>query len=662
MSCPFKNKSIHASKQLPDQSFKRLIPSLVGLNPTQADLDLLAKTMLDPVARGPLDGSKLPAGLTYLGQFIDHDLTLDQTSVLGTIVDVNTLPNVRTSWFDLDNVYGLNNEFLNPQGFFDIGVNANGEDDLPRDPSTGIAIIADGRDEENLIISQLQLLFLKFHNKVFSEIQLQNPTLTVPELIVKAKQTVTLHYQYIVVNDFLANMCGKFFSRLFDTNGKPIISSEIQAISPSLAIEFSGAIYRYGHSLVRDAYYINVNFDVFPIFSPDLPSPLVTIPDLRGFKPLPNNFTIDWSMFFPMPGFKGFQVTENMDTFITDSLYNLPQSVATNPSILPLRNLMRGVTYGLPSGQDLARAFGIPESEVLAASKGNLVFQSLNTPLVNQTDLHHLTTVFGEQTPLFYYGLKDNHVNGNGIHLGALPSKIIGETFLSLLVSNPTSYISTGWLPTVGQFGCINPNQYTITDLICYTFNIKNTPTDLIPTIDSNYFDPFENKQGKIGLVGHALVPTLGNPVAPAADILINPYPGMTIGKFDPTLALPINTTQAEVNQIAKNAVAHKLDSTLAVVQFIYNKIILGIAQGLILPLAPPAPPADIFSPSVPIIPNSNLTVNLTPDQIRAKAIFNAIDKASYMLKPNAILDAPRASQEVTNSLVPGAIPVILLI
>ncbi len=648
---------------IPAQSFKRLIPNLAPLNANQLDLELLSKTMLDPAKRGPLDGSILPAGLTYLGQFIDHDLTLEQSSILESPVDPTTLPNTRTSWFDLDNVYGLSNEFLNANGLFDIGKNSNGEDDLPRDPATGIAIIADARDEENLIISQIQLLFLKFHNKVFTELQSANPTLPIPDLVTQAKQIVTLHYQYLVVNDFLVYLCGKFYSRLFDANGQPIISPEIQAISPSLSIEFSGAIYRFGHSLVRDAYYLNANFDVFPIFSPDLPSPLVTIPDLRGFKPLPSNQTIDWSMFFPMPNSKGFQVTENMDTFMTESLYKLPISVASNPPpILPLRSLMRGQVYGLPSGQDLARAFGIPESEVLSASKGNLVFQSLNTPLVNQSDLAHLTTVFGEQTPLFYYTLKDCHVNGNGVHLGALPAKLIGETFLNLLTISPTSYISLGWTPTVGKYGCVTPNKYGMTEFICYALGIPHTANDLIPDLNSNYYDPIENRQGKIGLVGHALVPTLGNPVAPLPDVVVNPYPGRTISLFDPTLILPVNTTQAEINQVASNAVTHKLDSTLAVVQFLYNRIILGIAQGLIVPLAPPAPKADIIPPSSPIAPPVPQTVKLTQDQIRARAIFAAIDNASFMLQPDAIADATRAVQEVTTALTPGAIPTILVI
>ncbi len=645
---------------IPAQSFSRLFPNLSGLNAGQLDLELLSKTMLDPAKRGPLDGSVLPAGLTYLGQFIDHDLTLEQSSILGTTVDPTTLPNTRTSWFDLDNVYGLSNEFLNAQGLFDIGKNSNGEDDLPRN-TNGIAIIADARDEENLIISQIQLLFLKFHNKVFNEIKTANPNLTVNELIVQAKQIVTWHYQYIVVNDFLAKMCGKFFSRLFDANGNPVISQEIQAISPSLSIEFSGAVYRYGHSLVRDAYYLNSNFDVFPLFSSDLPSPLVTIPDLRGFKPLPPNQTIDWSMFFPMPHSKGFQVTEHMDPFITEALYKLPFSVTQGPPpILPLRNLMRGVVYGLPSGQDLARAYGIPESEVLASSKGNLVFQSLNTPLVTQADLLHLTQVFGEQTPLFYYTLKDNHVNGDGIHLGSLPSKLIGETFLNLLKTNPDSYISNNFKPIVGQYGCIIPDKYTMTELICYTLGIPYSTTDIVPDIYSNYYDPLENRQNTVATVGHPLVPSLGNPLAPAGDAVVNPFPGRTVKTFDPTLTPPINVTQTEINQVANNAVKNNVDAILAIVQFFYNKIILGIAQGLILPLAPPAPKADILPPSTQLPPNLPPVINLTPDQLRAKAIFAAIDKASFMLQPDAITDATRAAQEVSTALTPGAIPPIL--
>jgi hypothetical protein len=650
---------------LPVNAFVKLFPNATPLVSTQADLQLLATTMLDPNARGPITGSTLPAGITYLGQFIDHDLTLDLLSnINSTQVPADQLVNERTSFFDLDNVYGLTNQFLNANGLFDIAVTASGEDDLPRNPNTGAALISDGRDDENRIISGLQLLFFKFHNRVFAELQLANPKFTIPQLITLTKQTVVLHYQYIVVNDFLKTLCGNtFFARLFDANGKPLIHPAIITAGPSISLEFSGAAYRFGHSMVRDAYYINKDFDVFPIFSPTLPSPLVTIPDLRGNSELPPNQTIDWSVFFPMPKAKGFQVTENLDAFVTKALFTLPTTVVTDsPAILPLRNLMRGMVYGLQSGQDLASAIGIPVNEILSASAGNLVFQTLNQPIVNEGDIIHLTNTFGEQTPLFYYCLKDNHVNGNGNHLGALPSAIIGQTFLSLLLQSPTSYLNNNFSPTVGKYGCIRPNIYTMTEFITYALNIPYSVKDEIPSPDYNCFDPFENRQGLVSSIGHSLQPSLGIPGVIAPDAVVLAYPGRVIHKYDPTLTLPPNTTQTEINTVAANAVAAKLDPTLAVVKFLNNRTILGIAQGIILPLAPPAPPAVIVPPASNVVPPTPPVPVLTPDQRRGNAIFLSQDIATFMLQPEAISLVTTVADEITKALTPGGIPPIIVV
>lgn len=648
---------------IPTQSFNKSFPNLAPLIATQLDLELLAKTMLDVNARGPITGSSLPAGYTYFGQFIDHDLTFDNTSVLTAPADLNTLQNTETNLFDLSSVYGITNTSLNANGLFNIGKTPNGDDDLPRD-ANGNAIIADPRNDENLIVSQLHLAFLKFHNKVFTDIKTANPTFTLAQLITQAKQTVVWHYQWLVVHDFLADICGKFFTRIIDANGNLTIHPNIKSMYPNIPIEFTGAIYRFGHSMVRDAYYVNSAFDVFPIFSPILPPPLVSIPDLRGSRPIPASQAIDWSMFFPMPFHKGFQVAENFDNFITESLYNLPipTVVAAMPNILPLRNLIRGTfTYQLPSGQDLATAMGIPANEILKASSGNMVFQTLN-PLVTATDINHLTTVFGEQTPLFYYILKDNHVNGNGQHLGSLASKFIGDTFLSLLSNDASSYLNNKFSPVQGSFGCITNGIYRFAEFFTYALGLPAfTANDIIPNSQTNFFDPFENNIGKIAPVGHPLVPSLGVPGA-ALDVVLTAYPGRTINAYDPTLTLPVNCTQAEVNQVATNAVKFKVDSTLAVVRFTNNKTILGIAQNLIAPLAPPAPIASVFPPAVLPPPDVLPTITLSADQKRALAIFNETDVAQFMLKPQAILDAARAAKEINDALFGLVAPPITLV
>ena len=629
----------------PQHFFNRCFANLPPFLPSDADLSLLANTMLDPNARAPTQGSKVTAGMTYFGQFVDHDLTFDESSQLGAAADLATLKNTRTSFFDLDNVYGVSNQYLNASGLFDIGRNVNGDEDLPRD-TAGIAIIADPRNEENQIIGEFQLAFLKYHNRVFADVSIANPNFTLQQKIDTSKQIVTNHYQWLVVNDFLASICGRFFSRLFDANGVPIISPEIQAMYPNMPIEFSGALYRMGHSMVRDAYYVNKNFDVFPIFSPTLPAPLITNPDLRGFQPLPANFTIDWSMFFPMPFSKGFQVAERFDVFMNETLFNLPIIVADTASLAE-RNLLRGKTYNLPTGQDLARAFGIPEEEILTRTKGNMIIQTQDFPVITANDLNYLETVFGDSTPLFYYGLKDNHVNGNGEHLGSLSSKVIGETILCLMKNNPNSYFNNGFRPIAGQYGCVSSGVYTFAEFFTYALNLPPfTAADILPTAFTNYFDAFENAQFKMALTGHALMPQVGL----LAEPLIQPWPGKVAHQFDPTLAL-VNATQIEINTVANNAIKFGVDTTLAIVRFLNNRHIISIAQGLVGPAAPDAPVAAIFPPAIPPPPYVPPTVVLTPEQARANAIFLSQDAALFMQKPDAVKDAARAQREITDAL-----------
>ena len=130
------------------------------------------------------DNEAIPAGYTYFGQFVDHDITFDPVSSLQRINDPDALENFRTPRFDLDSVYGSgpgDEPFQYDRDSIDgvkllVGkgrdVNTGettSEDDLPRN-AQGIALIGDPRNDENIIVSQLQLAFIKLHNKFVDQI------------------------------------------------------------------------------------------------------------------------------------------------------------------------------------------------------------------------------------------------------------------------------------------------------------------------------------------------------------------------------------------------------------------------------------------------------------------------------------------------------------
>src|SRR4051794_34955442 len=213
--------------------FGRLFRTLPGFTPSSEPLTALAARMLEPPDPGDQGGDEdegldgpIPAGYTYLGQFIDHDITFDPVSSLQRQNDPDGLHDFRTPRFDLDSVYAdgpNNNPFLydpdvdGGKTTFLTGVNANGEADLsrnslPNDPGNGLprgrALIGDPRNDENVIVGQLHLLFVHFHNKVVEKLKLDGINLEGDALFEEAQRQVRWHYQWIIVNDFARRVCG----------------------------------------------------------------------------------------------------------------------------------------------------------------------------------------------------------------------------------------------------------------------------------------------------------------------------------------------------------------------------------------------------------------------------------------------------------------------
>ena len=442
----------HGSIPLENKYF-RLFVDVPPLITEIGNLELLSQTMkqvklvIDPnsIVDPNTIGSKLPAIITYFGQFIDHDLTFEDTSQLGVIqVLIETLVNLRTSWFDLDCVYGGSNQYLTEENNtkFLIARNIAGDEDLPRD-ATGQALIADIRNNENLIIQHIQLAFLKFHNRVIDELRLENPLLSDIDLVIEARKVVRNHYQHLLVNEFLKSIIGdETFNELFGPNFN-FNNSIIYQNVPLLPIEFSGAFYRFGHSLIRNEYYLNKNIEL-PIFSLKKPD------DMRGFRPLPAGYFIEWNLYTPTAGFNGFQVTEKISPKLSENLFQLPLD---NNDSLARRNLVRGSVYSLQSGQSLARYLGFPylsNSNPDTNLRINISDPGQVSTLTPQ-QIERLNLLYGEETPLWYYTLREAEVFGNGDRLGPLGGRIVGEVFFSLLKKSKESILNNGFKLQIGK-------------------------------------------------------------------------------------------------------------------------------------------------------------------------------------------------------------------
>ncbi len=453
-------------------TFGRVVDALTDISQFGGRLD--AK---DPLGRGPVElitdpaasannpnNPNHPAGMTFLGQFLDHDMTFDAASRLSVPVDPQQSVNTRTPALDLDTVYGAG-PTASPQLYSTtdrakLRVESGGRfEDLPRS-SNGTAIIGDPRNDENLVISGLHAAFLKFHNRVVDLVRSQNPSGSTDAIFTQARQIVTWHYQWIILHEFLPATIGQDRLNQFLAQRRFYTPPSGQHYIP---VEFQGAAYRFGHSQVRPSYRVNLagnpNGTAFfaMIFDPAGEGQADPV-DMRGGARAPRRF-IGWQTFFDFgltdPGSTTPAVRPNkrIDTKISTPLFRLPlRAIASGepPISLPQRNLLRHITWQLPSGQAIAQAAGLPS---LGAS--------------NFTEFRGYNVGLDSNTPLWYYVLKEAELLEQGLRLGPVGSLIVGEVFVGLLQLAPGSYLrdNPAFRPTLPSRQAGN---FTMVDLLTY--------------------------------------------------------------------------------------------------------------------------------------------------------------------------------------------------
>ncbi len=112
-------------------------------------------------------------------------------------------------------------------------------------------MIGDHRNDENLLVAQTHLAFMKFHNKVV-DLLMASPTAPTPaELFFQARREVTRHYQWLVLHDFVERLTEDGIVARVLNEGRQFYRFKK---TPYMPVEFSGAAYRLGHSMVREVY------------------------------------------------------------------------------------------------------------------------------------------------------------------------------------------------------------------------------------------------------------------------------------------------------------------------------------------------------------------------------------------------------------------------
>lgn len=395
------------------------------------------------------------AGVTFVGQFLDHDMTFDTSSRLGHPTSPQRAPNARRPYFDLDSVYGAgpagSPQLYDPADRAKFRVESGGLfEDLPREPS-GRAIIADPRNDENVVIAGLQAAMLLTHNHAVDLVRRDQPTIEPDEVFAEARRLVTWHYQWMILHEFLPQVVGAdTVTQLLADKTRYYRPSKDDAFMP---VEFQIA-YRMGHSMVRPSYRANFTGNsgapfFAMVFDPSQEG-AADPSDLRGGVRSPRRF-VGWSTFFRFPGLDSdVRPNKRLDTRLSTPLFDLPIgaiAAGTPPTSLAERNLLRHLTWLVPSGQAIAKRMGMP------------VLQ--DTQLASLAAIHPR---FVRSTPLWYYVLAEAEAFGHGTRLGPMGGRLVAEVIVGLLESDSDSFLNAeaAFVPSLGA----TPGEFRMIDLL----------------------------------------------------------------------------------------------------------------------------------------------------------------------------------------------------
>ncbi len=449
--------------------FGRLFRRLPPARPPREALIALGKAMADR-AGSSADNEKIAAAYTYFGQFVDHDITFDPLSQLSRFNDPDALVNFRSPRYDLDSLYGRGPsgspylyewsnkerrgvrllEGRNP------GTDENGNPlerrDLLRNRQ-GRAIIGDPRNDENIIVSQLHHAFVRFHNNVVEHVADEQPRLKGGALLAEARRVVTWHYQWVVVRDFLPRIVGDDMAKeVLPDTGDPKLELFDPRNGPFIPVEFSGAAYRFGHSMVRASYDLNETVTDVPLFSAAADADRDIFGHLNGFRPLPVAWTVDWRRFTKIDG-SNPQLSREMDTHLARPLLKLPGAIDGANTGLPVLNLRRGKALQLPSGQAVAQAIGATPVGDLGLDRFELS-ESFEAALEAETPLWYYVLIEAERGPR------------NGTRLGPVGGRIVAEVLVGLLAHDPQGFLrqQPDWKPE--GLRAEQPGHFTLGDLL----------------------------------------------------------------------------------------------------------------------------------------------------------------------------------------------------
>jgi hypothetical protein len=486
-----------AARSTPPFRFSRMGPK--GTNRQLGEPNL--KKVGNEMAAGGGGASQMPAGFTYLGQFIDHDLTFDKTEVmLGANVTPAQLLQGRSPSLDLDSLYGAGPQDPESAKFYEAdgvhlkmgktiaaeGIPAKDGFDLPRglgntQAKRRKAVIPDHRNDENLAVAQTHLAMIRFHNRVVDTLPASVPP---SQRFAKARERVTKHYQWMIRTDYLPRICAPGVVNNVFNQGRKAFEVGVPATDvPTMPIEFSVAAFRLGHAMIRSDYEWNRIFsgaglDLLFTFS-------ATSGNLGGGQRLPSSWIADFRRLYDfreanrpnlaVPEAK-FNRAMRIDTTLVNPLRFLPTGSFGGPNVphndsrrnLAFRNLARAKMVKLATGQQMATFLKNRGVNLTRLTKAQIKNGSggADLSLLNQAQRE----AFLKNTPLFFYILREAELGGG--RLKGVGARIVAETFHRAIEGSSASIVrDPTWRPKLGP----DNNTFRMVDLLLFAFEGKKS-------------------------------------------------------------------------------------------------------------------------------------------------------------------------------------------
>ena len=479
-----------AADEAPPFRFSRVGPKGTAIGPA-----LTKKVARAMIGGGGGDGD-VPGGYTYLGQFVDHDLTFDRTKnvVLGDDITPAELVQGRSPRLDLDSLYGVGPANPGSARFYaadglhlKVGnsrrVNNDAKKvghDLPRKDGQRTAVIPDPRNDENLIVAQTHVSMIRFHNAVVDALPASVPA---QQRFREARKKVTLHYQWLVRHDYLPRIVDPAVLDDVFANGRVLVEPAAAPTDvPTMPVEFSIAAFRLGHSMIRPTYNWNRRF-------PGQAGGLEYMFDFSGLGGtlggdliLASNWLADWRRMYDFaaagradlaPPNGNVNFAKRIDTLLTDPLANLPPSTFGGPDTIPFddlrrnlafRNLQRAKMVRLASGQQMAKKLANKGVTVPTLTRNQILQGSGGAVLTGLTASQKDALV--ANTPLWFYILRESELNGG--RLAGVGARLVAETFHRAIQGSRFSIVrNQGFTPTMGRPGGV----FEMTDLLLVAFD-----------------------------------------------------------------------------------------------------------------------------------------------------------------------------------------------